>query len=64
MFPQVLEEALDLPAPAGWAELSQCWSTDTETNETRTTNPTVLLRVPGVSLLLSLCASLQVSLPL
>lgn len=22
MLPQVLEEALDLPAPAGWAELS------------------------------------------
>lgn len=55
--PLVLEEASDLPVPAGWvlhrAQLPR-QSTDTETNETRTTKPTLFLRAPGVSLLLSL----------
>lgn len=59
-FPQVLEEASDLPVPTGWV-LRRAQpprrSTDTETNETRTTKTTLFLRVPGVSLLLSLCVS-------
>lgn len=59
MFPQALEEASDLPVPASWAlrrAQPPCWSTDSETNETRTTKPTLFLRDPGVSLLLSLSA--------
>lgn len=66
-FPQVLEETSDLPVPTGWAlrrAQPPRWSTDTETNETRTTKTTLFLRVPGVSLLLSLRVLLGTSLPL